>query len=172
GCAAGAASHAPGAEWEYFGTNTFRFEHYDTRGSLASTPYPAEGTKAYNEFGVNLQKRESEYDLWRAQIYGVINGSSYRSPFDGLVPERLNLSREKGDAAIPYRWELGDYFGYFSYRTLQRSLKGGMIELQPRVDPGIWEPSIILLTGTQAPDWVNVTPQNDYTNGISMMLRA
>ena len=93
GCA-GVAAPAPAAEWDYFGTNTFRLESYNTQGNPAATPYPVEGTKGYAEFGVTMQKRESEYDLWRAQIYGVLNGSNYRSPFDGIVPERWSRSAQ------------------------------------------------------------------------------
>ena len=165
---------ADDAEWDYSGTNTLRGETYNSRGNLAASPYQSEGAKAYNELSINLQRRVSEYDVWRAQVHGLINGSDYRSPFDGVVPERMTLSREKGDGVLPHRFELGDYFGYFSYRTLQRSLKGGMLELQPRVTSADeWRYSVVMLTGSGVPGWRQMSnPEEDYTSGISVLMQT
>lgn len=169
--AAWGSGPALGADWDYFGANTLRLERYNTVGNAAFTPYRTEGPRAYNDFSLNLMRRESEFDLWRVQIYGVANGSEYRSPFDGPVLERFSLFREKGDAGLPYRFEVGDYFANFSYRTLQRSLKGGMLELQPATTSSAdWRYSIVMLTGAGASSWRSFTADEDYTNGLSLLM--
>jgi hypothetical protein len=94
--------------WHIFGTNTIRGEYYDVKGDPAVSPFRFEGPQAFDEFNLNLIRRDSPYDLWRVQVFGLVNDSDYRSTDDGLVPERLNLFRESGAAVIPYRVEVGD----------------------------------------------------------------
>lgn len=165
-----AAPANPLDAWHLFGANTMRAEHYEVRGDRAGSPYRFEGPQAFDEFSFNLNRRDSPYDLWRAQLYGVANASEYRSTDRGLVPERVNLFREDGDAAMPYRAEVGDYFGFFSFRTLQRSLKGAQIELQPFADASGPRHSVLLLTGANQPSWRHFQPSDDYSNGLSWLV--
>lgn len=105
------------------------------------------------------------------QISGVINDDDYRSRFDGVVPERLNLTRENGDSRLPYRLEVGDYFSYYSFLTLQRSLKGAQVELQPVIDAGGRRHSFIFTAGADEPDWRDLTFEDNFTTGASWLMQ-
>ena len=89
-----AAQYAPG--WQVSGTNTARGEHYGTSGDRTQSPYQLDlGNMAYDELNLVARLQDSPYSLWRFSVSGVVNGSPYRSPYDGVVPERLNALRER-----------------------------------------------------------------------------
>lgn len=163
-----AAEPYPG--WDVSGSNTLRLETYNNSGDDSASPYPFEGGQYFDEWGANFLKRNSPYDLWRGQFYGVINASDYRSTDRGVVPERMNLTHEKGDGALPHRIEGGDYFSYYSYLTLQRSLKGLQIELQPHSDNAGLRHSIQFTTGTAKSSWHDFAPHEDILNGASWLI--
>ncbi|OGT01099.1 MAG: hypothetical protein A3F73_12140 [Gallionellales bacterium RIFCSPLOWO2_12_FULL_59_22] len=154
-------------DWQLNGSNTLRLETYRVNGDPLAGPYRFTGGQHYDEFNVNMSRRLSPYDMVRAQFYGVANNSDYRAPDLGFVPERVNVMRENGDSAIPYRFEAGDYFAYFSFRTLQRSLKGAQLELQPA--PGS---SVLLVSGANQPSWRHAQAGDDWTNGISWLAES
>jgi hypothetical protein len=151
------------------GTNTLRFEHYDTRGAIASSPYPFSLDTGYNELLLNLGWERSAYDRWRATIVGVINDSPYRSPDRDVVPERLTFSRENGDGAMPYRVEAGDFFAFTSFRTQQRPLKGASVELQPILAREDMRTSVQVFAGTGQPRWRELRWGEDNTLGMSWL---
>jgi len=152
------------------GSVTVRAEDYDNDGDVTHSPYPEEGEQYYTEFNLNLSKQNSAYDNVRAQIFGVFNDSYYRQPdYNGFIPERLNLTWEKGDAKTPFRLQAGDYQGYLSYRVLQRSLKGFQLEMQPNIGDGERSHSVILLTGIDQPTWRSLDIDNDETNAMSWL---
>lgn len=159
-------------DWQISGSNTLRLETYQVRGDPLAGPYRFTGGQHYDEFNVNMWRRFSPYDTVRAQFYGVANDSAYRASDQGLVPERVNVTREKGDSAIPYRFEAGDYFAYFSFRTLQRSLKGAQIELQPAPGDSALRQSVLLVSGANQPNWRHVQARDDWTNGISWLVES
>ncbi|MCG8324531.1 MAG: hypothetical protein MI673_03365, partial [Thiotrichales bacterium] len=120
-------------DWSVTGANTVRASLYDTEGLGSASPYPFEGDKYFNEFNIYLNRADSPYDKWRAEVTGVVNISDeYRAADFGVVPERLSLVRENGLSDIPYKAEFGDMFTFFSTLTLQRSLKGFQLEMHPR----------------------------------------
>lgn len=134
---AGTVSAIPSAQGQddalqLTGSNTLRLESYNVRGDPATGPYPYSGRQFFDELAINAQNHFSPYDVLRLQFYGVANYSDYRLKTRGIVPERINITRENGEADIPYRLEVGDYFSAFSYRTLQRPLRGAQLELQPQ----------------------------------------
>jgi len=171
------ASTAAGAQgitqgWSLNGANTLRSSYYDVNGPAGSGPYPFQGDMYYDEFNLYFSKQDSPYDTWRGEISGVYNiNDDYRSAHFGMVPERINLSRQNGDAAIPYRFDAGDLFSYYSYLTLQRSLKGLQVELQPELGSDGTRNSIILTSGVNEPDWRGISPGNNYVNGVSWLLQ-
>lgn len=159
-------------EWQITGSNTLRLESYRVQGDPLTGPYRFTGGQHFDEFNLNMTRQLSPYDSLRAQLYGVANDSYYRAPDHGLVPERINVMREKGDSDIPFRVEAGDNFAYFSFRTLQRSLKGGQIELQPVPGESGARHSLLLISGTNQPNWRHVQGNNDWTNGASWLIEA
>jgi len=159
-------------DWYIFGSNTVRGSVYDTHGSGAGSPYPFEGGMLFDEFNVYMSKQNSQYDLWRGEVSGVVNlDDRYRSVNNGLVPERLNFTRENGESGLPYRFEAGDYFSYYSYLTLQRSLKGAQLELQPfSGSPGLHH-SIVLTMGADESNWRDFNLEDNFVSGASWLIQ-
>lgn len=156
------------AGWDIRGSNTLRLDQFEVSGPPGTSPYPFEGSQAYNEFGLDFTRRDRQYAKWNAQLFGVLNANRYRSPEDALVPERMNLTREVGDGSIPYRWELGDHFSYLSYMTQQRSLKGLQVELQPGT--GGLDDSLLLFAGSNESTWQDFSTSNDSSVGASYLI--
>lgn len=161
----------PLANLHYYGANTLRFSHYEASGDNALGPYPFQGPMLFDEFNLYADHENSDYDRWRAEVSGVANvDDNYRALDNGLVPERLNFTRENGDVGLPYRLEAGDYFAYYSYLTLQRSLKGVQLELQPQsVNPDRYY-SVVLSAGAQEPNWRDLNPEDNFSTGASLLM--
>lgn len=151
--------------WSVTGSHTLRAEHYDLGGNRLAGPYQFAGSQVFDEFSLAATRAFSPWDRLRVQLYGVANASDYRSRDTGIVPERLSVLRENGEGAVPYRVEAGDYFANFSYRTLQRSLKGLQVELQPGEGR-----SLVLLTGVNQPSWRHLQKDDDFSNGASWLM--
>ncbi len=162
----------PAPLWQISGSNTLRLESYRVRGDPTAGPYQFDGGQYYDELNLTLLRQLSRFDTLRAQFSGVANDSAYRASDRGLVPERINLTREKGDAAVPYRLEFGDLFAYFSFRTLQRSLKGVQLELQPAPSASGSRQSVIFVAGANQPSWRHFQAADDWTSGVSWLLET
>ncbi|NKB37317.1 MAG: hypothetical protein GKR93_09125 [Gammaproteobacteria bacterium] len=157
--------------WDVYGSNTLRGSVYDASGPGSGSPYPFEGDMYFDELSVFFSKEDSDYASWRGEVSGLYNvNDDYRSQDFGLVPERMNLTRESGEGVIPYRVEIGDYFAYYSYLTLQRSLKGLQLELQPFTNDR-QQHSIIITSGANENNWRDLTPQDNYVNGLSWLVQ-
>ena len=157
------------ADWQVSGANTARIESYTVRGDPASGPYQFTGAQYYDEINLSVRKLLSPYDKLTGQLFLLANHSDYRSADKGLVPERVSLAREKGDGDVPYRAEAGDTFAYFSYRTLQRSLKGVQLELQPTPGESGLRQSLVFVSGANQPSWRHVQGRDDWTTGLSWL---
>ena len=152
------------------GDNTARFEHYNTSGDESSSLYQFEGPQSYDQFSLNFRKRDTTYSTWRGNVYGVINESDYRVKDRGFVPERLNLLYENGEVAVPFRVEAGDYYHYFSHRTIQRSLKGVQLEMQPDIGLNAGRRmSIQFASGANQSVWKDFRLTEDLTKGASVL---
>ncbi len=155
--------------WGFHGSNTLRYDHFDSDGP--ESPYPFDGNQIYDEFNLDFRNQDGPYSQWRGQLSGVLlNERDYRAADRGVVPERMNLTREAGDRklgerTVPYRWEIGDYFSYSSIMTQQRSVKGVQIEVQPqfagRPDSLLW------FAGTNEPSWQEVFESDAFADDIS-----
>ena len=156
------------SQWNISGTNTIRSEHYGNNGDPDADTYSTEGNQFSNEFDLHFSRRVSLYEAFRGQASGVINDSVYRLQDQGPVLERFNVTWEKGDSAIPFRLEAGDYFGYFSFRSLQKSLKGLQAEIQPNFG-GDRNDSLVFLTGTPQSDYRSLNPADDLYTGFSWL---
>lgn len=117
--------------WQVSGRNSFHSEYYDTDGDPANSSYAHKFGQFYNDLSINVSKQFSPFHQVRGNMAGVINDSKYRYDRHGITLERFNLTQEQGETAMPYRAEVGDTYGFFTPRTLQRSLKGGQAEFQP-----------------------------------------
>lgn len=156
--------------WSLNGSNTVRVEDYHNDGLRSASPYPFGGDQLYNEFNATASKRFSPYETLRGQFSGVLNSSDYRATDNGLVPERMNIFYENGESSTPFRIEAGDYYANITARTLQRSLKGAQVELQPGSDTPGRRHSIMLFSGAQQYNWRHFDHEDDLTTGASWMM--
>jgi hypothetical protein len=160
------------SDWHMSGSNTLRASIYDANGPGVASPYPFEGDMYFDELNVYLNKENSRYDVMRAEISGLLNfDDEYRATNNGIVPERMSFVRENGEVNTPYRFEAGDHFAYYSYLTLQNSLKGLQLELQPVTDNAGRRHSLVFTTGANESDWRSLTLQDDYTTGMSWLIQ-
>ncbi|MEO3432068.1 hypothetical protein [Inquilinus sp. CAU 1745] len=168
GTQAGAQSADPFADWTIQGDVFMRAEHYGDNGDRNLSPYPYVGPQNYLELNATAERAFSPWNRLTFSIFGLANDSDYRSLYDNLSVESFNLTWENGEASVPFRLGLGDYFGNLTGRTLRRSLKGGYIELQPFV--GDQTHSILLFSGTPAQAYREFNPAEDLYSGGSYLI--
>ncbi len=149
-------------------SNTVRYESYVVSGNKDSGYYPHTGSQPYDELNLNLSYKPSFYNLWRFEFSGLVNESDYRDQDKGLVAERWHILNERGNVALPYRLDMGDFYGFFTYRTLQVSLRGIQIEFQPQQRN--WNHSLVFLIGSSRYSWNHYQPDDDHTIGLSYLM--
>lgn len=162
----------PLPEWRIDGSNTFRAEQSGVAGDASANPNPDNAFDFFNEVNLNLERRYSPWNFLRGSFDGVVNSSEFRSAQRGFVPERANLTWTKGDGSVPLRAEGGDFFGFYTFRTLQRALKGGQLELQPQVPWLDGFHSLQFSSGSNQQTYVGSAFENwfdDYFNGVSWL---
>jgi hypothetical protein len=156
--------------WQISGSNNARLEYYEYSGAKSGSPYQDTGMMSYDELSLYLNNRDSPFSQWRIQANGVVNQSNYRSSDDGVIPERFNLLRENGDTLLPYRFEVGNIYTFFSQRSLQRSLIGSQAEIQPDFNWQDKRMSVLLVSGAWGTSWNHFNVDQNYTNGASALL--
>ena len=156
------------AQWSVNGYNTLRVEHYDSDPERAG-PYPNLGGQFYDDAYVAASRRLSPYERQRLDLAGTLNASEYRGVERGLAVERGTFFWEKGDAALPFRAELGDFFAYQSLRTVQRGLKGLQIEVQPWRSAAR-QHSVQLFGGVVGPAYRSLDDDRELVAGASWLL--
>lgn len=153
--------HDPFAEWSIRGSNTLRGDWYGFSGDAAGNPHTFLDEQYYDEFNLNVTRQFSTYDNLSANMFGVLSNSDYRTTFNGLLIERASIKWQKGDVAIPFKLELGDFFGFYSQRSLNTSLKGGQLELQPTLSLWGEQHSFNILAGSRVSDYRDANDFND-----------
>ena len=159
------------SDWYISGDLTARYDLYQALGDDSASIFPDEGGQYYFESFVNFRRDISEYESVTGFFGGLFNRSDYRTTEDDVVVERFRTEWEKGDLALPFRATAGDYFGFTSPRTLQRSLKGGQLELQP--DFGLGGnalTSVLLFSGLNAPIYRNLEDDQEIFSGGSILV--
>lgn len=149
--------------WRVQGSNEARFEYYERDGNPLGSIYRDTGGQAWNSLYLFFDGDDGPYDQWRGGASLLLNGSDYRARDDGVVPERLHLQRENGEGAIPYRLDIGDFFAFTSYRSLQRSLKGLQWEGQSRGS------SLQVFAGLNQSEWRRIDEDRDLFAGGSWL---
>ena len=158
--------------WELSGSNSVHAEYYRTNGDPNAGEYRDVRGQYFDDISVDFVRRYSKYDVVRGEFRGVANDSIYRASDRGFIPERVNVTREKGDGTIPYRAEAGDFFASFSLRTLHASLKGGQVDLQPLAFENDARSSIIFLSGTSQSSWRHLHGHDNWTTGASWLYQT
>ena len=164
----------PIPSWEIWGSNTFHFDWYRNCGDEENAIHNIVGSQFYDEIAFEFSRKRNPYDSIWGRFNGVANSSEYRYDSMGFIPEQFSMVWEKGDVAAPFRLRLGDYYGFYTYRTFQRSLKGFQFELQPLLGRGTGlNHSVVLTTGTAAlRDYKDGVPSDDLYLGGSWLINA
>ncbi|NOX10071.1 MAG: hypothetical protein GXP22_11425 [Gammaproteobacteria bacterium] len=157
--------------WQISGSNTLRYDYYNNSGDIAASPYRFSNTQIYDEFNLNFKRQLSPYNRLQGNVSGLFNDSLYRSRFQGGSIERFSLKQENGAVNLPYRAEVGDLFAFQSFRTIQRTLKGAQIELQPDLATDT-QHSIIVFTGSASADWRDIKSTDGWSSGISWLAQG
>jgi hypothetical protein len=165
-----AESPVPLKDWAISMENTTRYENYDFWGDAAGSPYQNTGGQFYNELSVSFSRQLSPYESFRSRFDLLYNDSLYRSQYNGFVLERANLTWEKGNAPVPFRTQIGDNFSFMTMRTIQRSLKGFQLELQPQIASVEQKQSLLFFTGAGRDDYRDFAPVNDLFSGASYLI--
>jgi len=155
-------------EWHLTGDTMLRSEEYRSLGDPNSAPYQITGRHTYQNLALQLSQENSPYDRWLIEYAGLWNNSFYRSRYWGGETERFRLVREKGDSGLPYRFEAGDIYASFSSRTFQRSLKGILLDLQPKRSGDVSQ-SMQVVYGRSQPDWKYLHESDDANLGFSWL---
>ncbi|PIR00327.1 MAG: hypothetical protein COV66_07540 [Nitrospinae bacterium CG11_big_fil_rev_8_21_14_0_20_45_15] len=158
-------------EWSFSGQNTLKMEEYVRNGKKSGSPYPFVGFQLSNDYNLNAKRKISPYEDVEIQAFGVINDSEYRSTENGMVLERGKIQWQKGDANIPLKMEVGDFFGQQTSRTLQRSLKGIQLELQPEFNVEGQEHSIQFFSGVSKGAYRDLEKNVELFSGASWLMQ-
>lgn len=159
-------------DWHIAGQNTTRYNFYDENGYKDSSVFPHDSSQVYNETRLSLDRQFSPYETVNFSSAALINDSEYRSTTQGFVFEDIRSSWQKGDVAVPFRLDMGDYTSNFSYRTIQQNVKGMQLELQPDIQVGGLEQrhSVIGFFGMQQPDYRNFDFNRNAYSGASWLV--
>jgi len=155
--------------WDWRGQTNLRIEHYDVRGDRDASPYPFTGGHGTLGMSVDAEKRLNPFDFSRFSFTGTYSDSRYYSDRDGFFPERLNFTHQSGTAELPFQVQGGDYLGAFSLTTLQTSLRGGFVELQPQSESKDRRHSLQLLSGAAGQNYRQFQLRDNWFNGASYL---
>lgn len=159
--------------WKMLGATSVQVDNYDVTGNKAASPYRHEGTFWQARLGLNLN-----YDNLVGRVAKVLvdvraADDDYLVD-DGFDLERLTAELEDGGVGLPYRLKAGDVFVSFSRRTIQRSIKGLSLELQPQSTSNAGH-SLIFISGTGSMEWRLVfdgEASDLYFNGASYLYQT
>ena len=157
-------------EWGFSGQNTLRMDQYEKSGDKSAAPYQFENFQLYNDFSFGLNRRLSRAAKFEAQISGTVTESDYRSDAKGFILERGKIKWQKSDGFVPFRVEIGDFFGQQTFRTIQKSLKGVQLEIQPRTNSERRKHSIQIFGGVAKPTYRKLGNDIDFYSGGSWLI--
>ncbi|MBF0609869.1 MAG: hypothetical protein G8345_14095 [Magnetococcales bacterium] len=157
-------------EWNISGDVRLKAENYTYSGSATGSPYSSVGNQIYGEIDGHFWRRFSPHEIMRGFILAADNHSRYRGDESGLLLERGGLQWEKGDAPVPFRLDAGDHFLALSPRTLQAPLKGGRLELQPRLSGSAGRHSFVVFSGIESPYYHNLSHKDPTFTGLSWLM--
>jgi len=148
-----ARAQSPGS-WTFFGAVEAQVDDYSVSGDPQPSPYRFEGTFWTTRIGLNALYDNRAGRTARAEASVRASDDDYLAE-DGFVVEAFRLELEDGARRIPYRVGAGEVFANFSRRTLQRSIRGFSLELQPKSAAGHGH-SLIAVSGSGAVQWSDV----------------
>lgn len=118
--------------WNVTGEAGFSADYFAISGNSANSPFAFDGFHGVSTLNADFSRPDVDQRSIKGSLSMSADASDYFEASDNAMTlERLRLEYANGAGSLPYRLELGDFFGFYSRRTLQRGLKGAQIEFQP-----------------------------------------
>lgn len=165
------ANTTDASAWNVSGDFSLRSEYYENDGNPAVSPYRYEKSHFSGNLDLQFDRQYSPYETIRGQLSAIDNHSDYINESRDMTLQRFALTWEKGDSGLPYRLGLGDYYGFLSTRTMQLSLKGVQLELQPNLETADTGHSMMLFAGTPRRVFHDLNADDDMSYGVSWLLQ-
>ncbi len=146
--------------YELGGQLDLRSHYYNNSGDPSTTFYSDEGIQSYGLLNLDFTQHLSAYRDVQANLGLLLNDSSFKGQ-SGASLERAHIAYTNGEGAMPLRVNSGDILAYFSQRTLQTSLIGSQIELQPAW--GNTRHSLQVFTGLANSDYRDFSTDNVFS---------
>lgn len=139
--------------WSLSGSIRNHGEYRDSSGALAAGIFGQNKLDGYSELDLRFARAFNPYFTLDGSFFGAADSSEFRGHRETVTPERFRLAVQRGDMALPWKAEFGDYFGFTSIRTLQTPVKGARIEVQSPHGRDGWFHSGQLFAGNRAFDY-------------------
>ena len=157
--------------WKLFGTNELAVSNYSVDGNTNASAFRNTGTFWSDRLSLNLERDAGRGRTLKVHLGFLVGKDDYLA-VDGAVLETLKVSFEDGTTGLPYRFEAGDAFTDFSRRSLQTTVRGVTLELQPQTSAG---QSLVFTSGSGERSWDNTFDGDSgslYYNGLSYLLSS
>lgn len=168
---AGAQGAGEANPWRITLSDELAVEHYAVDGDESASPFRFAGTFWTNRLILGL-RRDVVGRKFVLDLEALVADNDYLAD-DGAVLELLRVEFEDGTRGVPYRLGVGDVYTDFSRRTLQRNIRGGSLELQPRW--GGADQSILFVSGSGERGWNGTfgeDPEKLFFTGASYLLSS
>jgi hypothetical protein len=140
--------------WTLLGAVEAQVDNYSVSGDPQPSPYRFEGTFWTTRLNLSALYDNRAGRTARVETRVRASDNDYLAE-DGFVVETLRFELEDGARRIPYRLGAGEVYANFSRRTLQRSIRGFSLELQPQSAAGHGH-SLVAVSGSGVPLWRDV----------------
>jgi hypothetical protein len=152
------------------GQNSLRFDSYHDSLTNPLGLYSNGGSHESDTFNLNISRSLSELERIAFRLDASAWASANRAPARDAVINSAYFRWEKGDVALPFRAEAGDFYGELSPRTFQKSLKGLRLEVQPRLLEGRQKHAIEAFGGVSAASYRLVDRDPDATGAVAWLV--
>jgi hypothetical protein len=158
------------APWLVDGQNTIRIDGYHDSLTNPLGLYPNGGLHESDTFNLSISRSLSELERIALRLDASAWSSANRAPTRDAVINSAYLRWEKGDVALPFRAEAGDFYGELSPRTFQKGLKGLRLEVQPKWFTGRQKHAIEAFGGVSAASYRLVERDPDATGAFAWLV--
>lgn len=166
---AGAEDGSDIIAWNPYGSLSARSEWFVATGNKAASPYFDRDQQGFVEFDGGFDRAFGDFESLSGYARGVFSASSYRTLEPGFILEGARLAWQKGDGAVPFRFEAGDVFAFTSTRTALVGLRGFTLELQPDLGTPDQALSVLGFAGVTANDYDELTLDDGFFAGTSLL---
>jgi len=152
------------------GQNSVRVDGYQDSISNPLGLYANPGSPLSDTFNLNISRSLSGLESLAFRLDASAWDRANRGPAQDAVINSAYLRWEKGDVGLPFRAEVGDFYGELSPRSFQKSLKGLRLEIQPRLLEGRQKHAIEAFGGVSAATYRLVDRDPDATGAMAWLV--